>query len=447
MYKDFSLALIMLHRMLVNGYHATEDIFFAFAKFCMATNLIYMFKKIYGLLQISEVNLTPEFCNTLLEAHLRTASFTSHRCTCGFIKKSSQVSALELKALMPDNLEYFTRTDPRLPVEMYTSATCSYCGYSLSGEEIVAGWFPTNFVTESSSSFISGDTHCPACNTNIGPELKMVHKTEDSKDFFSNIPLIRPHVLKGVLLKELKFLSIGSSPLLNVRLNPALYWNMVWWFSMLNLPYQSILGLVDRPSQRIPVRFKTPLHEDWKVQFHFNGSGEMKSSAPDIMSAVTTKLPKELLDNVSLSLKEGKIETACSHFYSERTKDRAGSNRILQKSLYRCLGLLNKKYKAADPYEFSRKFTSALRLESFSFTHELYQRDYLQDEPTVEKICEVAELIKQARIRLCQYEDPEYVSTLLGLYMDMSIDVSEEAKSSTSAEKELLHEIAESPKV
>lgn len=49
MYKEFLLALSMLHRMLVCGFHSTEDIFFAFAKFCIATNLIYMFKVLLSL--------------------------------------------------------------------------------------------------------------------------------------------------------------------------------------------------------------------------------------------------------------------------------------------------------------------------------------------------------------------------------------------------------------
>jgi hypothetical protein len=44
MYKDFVLALVILHRMLSTGFHSTEEIFFALSKFCISTNLIFMFK-------------------------------------------------------------------------------------------------------------------------------------------------------------------------------------------------------------------------------------------------------------------------------------------------------------------------------------------------------------------------------------------------------------------
>lgn len=177
---------------------------------------------------------------------------------------------VEIKALTPDNLEFFTRACPTLPAAIYTHAVCASCSYVLSGEEIISGWFTTSTTADFMSTFLSGDTRCPSCNMNIGPELKILHYADTGEEVLSSIPLIRPQMLKTLLLKELKFLSVGSSPLLNIRLNSSLFWNMVWWFSMLNLPYQSIFGLIPKATARKPMRFRMPLFENWLVQYQID---------------------------------------------------------------------------------------------------------------------------------------------------------------------------------
>eukprot|EP00475_Leptophrys_vorax_P012795 TRINITY_DN19177_c0_g2_i1.p1 TRINITY_DN19177_c0_g2~~TRINITY_DN19177_c0_g2_i1.p1 ORF type:complete len:549 (+),score=116.63 TRINITY_DN19177_c0_g2_i1:198-1649(+) len=419
MYKDFLLAVIVFHRMLSNGFHSTEEIFFAFSKFCISTNLIYMFKKIYGLLQISEVNQTVEFCNTILEAHMRTASFSSHPCTCGHVRKSSQVSAIEVKESTPDNLEFFTRTNPSNPKLIHTYARCSACAYELSGEEIVAGWFASMKGNDASSVFFSGDTKCPCCGVNVGPELKILHEGELGKEIWSTVPMIRPTMMKNLLMKELKFLSTGSSLLFNIRLNTSLFWNLVWWFSMVNLPSQSTLGLINHLSDRKPVKFRMPVLEPWSLLFGVRAANSPEE-VPTVSQDIATNLPHSLCKAILGHIRDAKVGLASNEFMEARKAN--PTSLVFERSLFKTLAVINKDNKVIDITSFSRNFAAELLSEDFQEKDQLQKKDQLLDPAIADRICEFSELLHGARERFTHDSEPAFISTLYGLYLDMSFD-------------------------
>jgi hypothetical protein len=378
-------------------------------------------QKIYGLLQISEVNLTIEFCNTIIDAHLRTASFSSHPCTCDQIRKASQIFALEGRSLAPDSLEYLTRAQPTLPKVMHTSATCANCHYELSGEEIVAGWFSSVDSNDLSRLLLTGDTKCPACNMNVPPLLKILHVVEDGKEIWSTISLIRPHMLKDLLLKELKGLQVGTNPVLTLRLNIPLFWNMVWWMSMLNLPYQSILGLVSQPSARKPIKFRMPVLEPWSILFDTRNP-EDPEIVPYLSQDITTNLPIGLADELIADIRDSKIGDACNEYLN--TRNAQPDESVYQRSLYKTLAILNKNTKIVEPSIFGKRFSSELLYSTFELNDLLLRRDHLIDDPTVDRIWEFSELMSHARNRFNHHRDQDFISTLLGLHIEMSFNPS-----------------------
>lgn len=136
-----------------------------------------------------------------------------------------------------------------------------------------------------------------------------------------------------------------------------------------------------------------------------------------------------MVDDIAAALKETRIDEACNEFLLAREKDEGKTVPFLHRSLYKCIGLINKSTKSMDSGQLTRKFLSELRYSTLNLKHELHKHDQLIDAPTAEKICEFAELIRHVRYKISHYHDPDYVSTLLGLYMDMSFDPSTEADS------------------
>jgi hypothetical protein len=361
-----------------------------------------------------------DFCNTILEAHLRTASFSTHICTCGHVRKSSQVSAVESKELTADNIEFFTRTHPTLPSLIHTFAICSVCSYELSGEEIVSGWFASTKFNDLTNVFFSGDTKCPCCGTNVGPELKILHKGEHGKEIWSTVPLIRPHMLKTLLMKELKFLSVGSSPLLNLRLNTSLFWNLVWWFSMLNLPFQSIFGFATDLTSRTPVKFRMPWFEPWSVLFGVRDPEQMEEVPTVSKDIFSPKFSGEVLEAMANKIQEDKVALACNLYLAGRND--FPDLDVYKRSLYKTLAVLNKTRKLVDPVSFSRNFAAELLSEDFTLKPSLQQRDQLADATTIDRIWEFSDLLQLARSRFNHHAEPEYICTLLGMYTEMSFD-------------------------
>jgi hypothetical protein len=152
-HRDLLAMYSHLHTMVLKGILPTECIMEEMALFCLRASLKDEFQQLYRLLSFSVPTPSSSFFSSLTRVGMSTLPYQP--CSSEFLLRMMQ----EREKRMRETPELFNKFE--YPLSMETLAKCTKCTYSLSGEEITAGWLATDRLT----------TTCPLCESAVQPSF------------------------------------------------------------------------------------------------------------------------------------------------------------------------------------------------------------------------------------------------------------------------------------
>lgn len=313
----------------------SEKSFEFICRLCLRQNFFTLFKMIYELLHSTCIQPSSDFFYALLNTERSFASVdqSGFQCTDQLLKPSASA----------------------LPDAISISGECEVCNFKLGGNYVVSGWI----------SSVSSAIGCPSCGNSVDPVITVI--CDGKRDSYE---ALRFDQLSNRLDARLAACPKNVSILDHVTQDETLRWNLVWAFSMANLPFASLLGVSKQP--HICTRFS--LFDPWVIGF--KKGIDLSKLHHESIGYILSMQSEEDLEHLLLPLREKRVGKACQALIRMRALSE-GEEGFLTESMFLLLASLNEMHNLMDHALFAKKFTTELSYFGYNARDDLKQRDKL----------------------------------------------------------------------